>query len=210
MLEWSQTELAKQSGVSAPTIKLIEAGRVNSSPDTLGAIQICFENAGLEFLPQKGVRFRDDLLTVLTKESEQDNVYLRLLDDIYYTIRGTNREVLYSFIDQSLSPKEVIYKQRLIRNDGSPMRFLVRHGDTHLIYPLDEYRYLPKGYYINNPAIVYGNKFATIVKDNKKEEIEKVLIICDGHIAELKQKEFEIIWQYGAQPEKTTAENVYE
>lgn len=201
LLDWSQNTLAEKCpDVSAPTIKMIESGRSHSTPGTLGAIQKTLEDAGLEFLPQNGVRQRDDLVTVIEKQNENDNVYMRLLDDIYYTVKGTYGEILWSFIDESKSSEDIIAREVAIRKDGCTCRTLVRYGDTYLTYPLDEYRYLPKGHYLNNPCVVYGEKFAVVVSNE-----EKIIIIRDPAMTELKRKEFDIIWSMAEQPTKTTA-----
>lgn len=206
MLDWSQKLLAEKcADVSEPTIKLIESGKVNSTENTLAAIKRTFEKAGIEFTPQNGVRMRDDLLTVIEKMDVTDNVYLQLLDDIFYTLKGQYGEVLWSFIDEKVSTQDVIDRELMIRKDGNTTRALVRYGDTHLTYPLDEYRYLPKGYFLNNPCVVYGNKFAMVLNNE-----QKVLIIHDAAVADLKRKEFEIIWSIGLKPETTTAESRYE
>ena len=206
MLDWSQKVLAERCGdVSEPTIKLIESGKVNSTDATLSAIRRTFEKAGIEFTTQNGVRVRDDLLTVIEKMDQNDNVYLQLLDDIFYTTKGRYAEVLWSFIDESVSGPDVIDRELMIRRGGTTTRALVRYGDTFLTYPLDEYRYLPKGYFLNNPCVVYENKFAIVLSNE-----QKVLIIHDPSVAELKRKEFEIIWSIGLKPEKTTAEKRYE
>jgi len=199
MLDWSQQKLADECGeVSLPTIKLIEVGKVNSTPSTLTLIKDVFENAGLEFLPQEGVRFRDNFLTILEKMGEGDVVYLKLMDDIYETVNKNPSEILFSFVDQSLSPDEVIDRQEMVRKTGSAMRFLVKHGDRNFRYPLNEYCYLPKGHYLTNPCVVYGDKFAMMVSG-----WEKVVIINDPDIARLKRKEFEIIWEYGEKPDSS-------
>lgn len=204
MLDWSQQKLAENcKEISVPTIKLIESGKVNSTPTTLSLIKRTFESSGLEFLPQNGVRFRDDFITIFEKFDEDDLVYLRLMDDIYSTMSRNPAEILFSFVDQSLAPEAVIDRQAMIRKTGSPMRFLVKHGDTHLRFPKDEYRYLPKGHYLTNPCIVYGDKFALMVND-----WEKVVIINDPAVAELKRKEFDIIWEYGVQPETSDFEPI--
>jgi DNA-binding XRE family transcriptional regulator len=206
MLDWSQKLLAEKCGdVSEPTIKLIESGKVNSTDTTLSAIKRTFENAGIEFTTQNGVRTRDDLLTVIEKADSQDNVYVRLLDDIYHTVQGRYGEVLFSFVDQSLSPQEVVDRQLLIRKAGTTMRFLVRNGDTFLRYPLDEYRYLPKGSYLNNSTVVYGNKIAFVIN-----RLDKIIIINDADAAEIKRMEFGLIWSLGEKPTRTTAEKLYE
>jgi DNA-binding XRE family transcriptional regulator len=206
MLDWSQKLLAEKcADVSEPTIKLIESGKVNSTENTLAALKRTFESAGIEFTPQNGVRMRDDLLTVIEKMDVTDNVYLQLLDDIFYTLKGRYGEVLWSFIDEKVSNQDIIDRELMLRRNGNTVRSLVRYGDTHLTYPLDEYRYLPKGYFINNPCVVYGNKFAMVLNNE-----QKVLIIHDAAVADLKRKEFEIIWSIGLKPETTTAERKYD
>lgn len=211
MLNWSQKELARRCGdISEPTIKLIELGKIKSTEKTLNIVLQTFEDAGLEFLPQNGVRFRDDLLTVFERIDANENVFLKLLDDVYYTLKGTYGELLYSFVDNSISPDEVVQREMLLRKDGISMRSLVRHGDTHLIYPLNEYRWLPKGFYLNNPTLVYADKFAVVIQNAKTNAIDKVIIIHDAAVAAVKKKEFEIIWSTAESPPKTTAGKTHE
>lgn len=206
MLDWSQKVLAERCGdVSEPTIKLIESGKVNSTDATLTAIRRTLEAEGIEFTTQNGIRMRDDLLTVLEARDAQDNVYVRLLDDIYHTVNGRYGEVLFSFVDQSLSPQEVVDRQLLIRRAGTGMRFLVRNGDTFLRYPLDEYRYLPKGSYLNNSTVIYGDKVAYVIN-----RLDKIIIIRDPDVTEIKRMEFNLIWQIGEKPVKSNAEKRYE
>lgn len=201
MLDWSQKTLAEQcADVSEPTIKLIETGKINSTSTTLGIIRATFEKAGLEFLPQKGVRFRDSLLTLIEKQNDNDNVYLRLMDDIYHTIRGKATEVLFSFVDQSLSPPEVVDRQVAIRKAGAPMRFLIRNGDDFMRFPVGEYRHLPNGYFLNNSTVIYGEKIAFVTN-----RYDKVIIIQDPDVAEIKRMEFELIWQQSEKPGEKSA-----
>lgn len=214
MLDWSQTVLAEKCGeVSVPTIKLLENGRVNSGENTLNAIRRTFEKYGIEFLPQNGVRFRDDLIKIIERTKADENIYLKLLDDMYYTVRDTKTEILHSFIDNSLSPSYVVDRELLIRKTGVKTRNLVRHGDHYLLYPLDEYRWLPKGYYINNPISVYGDKFAILVQNEPVGEhqsyIEKIIIIKNQDIANVKRMEFEMLWSIGIAPQSTIAEKTY-
>ncbi len=215
MLDWSQTALAEKCGeVSVPTIKLLENGRVNSGEKTLSAIRSTFEKYGIEFLPHNGVRFRDDLVKVIEKTREDENIYLKLLDDIYYTVKGAETEILHSFIDNSISPAHVVDRELLIRKTGTAIRNLVRYGDKYLLYPLKEYRWLPKGYYINNPITVYGDKLAIVVQNEPSPEhprgdIQKIIIINNSDIANVKRLEFEILWSIGSAPETTIAEKTY-
>lgn len=63
MIGWSQDKLAKESGVSSPTVKRMENsnGIVRGHTDSVLKIQRCLENAGVEFISEDdkgvGVRF---------------------------------------------------------------------------------------------------------------------------------------------------------
>ncbi len=205
LLDWSQKDLARNCGaISEPTIKLIETGKVHSKPETLSAIQTTFENAGLEFTPQRGVRFRDDLLRIIEGQ-HGENAFLMLLDDIYYDLKDNKGEALWSFIDEGLSPPSVIEKERLIREAGITYRNLIRHGDKNIPHNREEYRWLPKGYFLNNLTVIYGDKFAIVVNRPKSNTVEKIIIINDRSIAEMKTKEFEIIWGFCEKPLETAS-----
>jgi predicted transcriptional regulator len=55
-LGWSQDDLAEKSGVSAPTVKRIETGGLESAAfGSVRAIQDAFEKAGIQFTPDGGV-----------------------------------------------------------------------------------------------------------------------------------------------------------
>lgn len=56
LLDWSQSDLANQSGVSDPTIKRLEAadGDLGGRRTTVEAIRTALENAGVEFIAENG------------------------------------------------------------------------------------------------------------------------------------------------------------
>ena len=56
LLGWSQTDLAEKSGVSAPTIKRLEAmgGPVGGRTGTAEAMRSALEAAGIEFIAENG------------------------------------------------------------------------------------------------------------------------------------------------------------
>ena len=205
LLDWSQKELAEKSGISEPTIKLVETGKVRSTENTLQSLRLTLEKADIEFLPNNGVRFRDDAITVLEKRDAHDNIYIRLMDDVYYTLVSTAGEVMINFADNARSSQAVIEKQLYLRKSGISMRFLVRDGDTHFLYPLDEYRYLPKGFFINNPILIYKDKVAIIVADENDVAADKIIIIRNPTVTELQKKQFEFFWNSGKAPTKSTA-----
>jgi transcriptional regulator with XRE-family HTH domain len=50
LLDWNQESLAERSNLSLSTVKDFEAGRRMPALNSLAAIQIALENAGIRFL----------------------------------------------------------------------------------------------------------------------------------------------------------------
>ncbi len=197
MLDWSQTALAEQCGeVSVPTIKLLESGRVKSNDSTINAIRRTFEGHGIEFI-EGGVRFVPDVVQII----EGKDCYLKLLDDVFYTVRDTkNPELLISCADDKVSPPEINDKYRQIRKSGIKMRQIIQEGNKYILGPLDEYRYMPKKYFLNRVSLMYGSKFAIVLLDTTK-----VTILKDPVMAELQRNIFNFMWSVMEQPTETNA-----
>lgn len=54
ILEWTQEDLADQSGVSTPTIKRIELRKGEAKAETMAKLRRALEKAGVEFIPENG------------------------------------------------------------------------------------------------------------------------------------------------------------
>jgi transcriptional regulator with XRE-family HTH domain len=198
LLDWSQAELSRRTGISTTSIGNIESGHTQARESTLTIIRKAFEDSGIEFV-EKGLRLKTDMVTVLEKQHADDNVFTKLMDDAYSTLRDNPSEMLFGFVDNALSPQEVVERQILIRKAGSNMRFLVRNNDPFQRFALEEYRYLPEGTYRNNPYVVYGNKVGIVV-----ENYDKVLVLRDPNFAEIMRHQFNIIWSLCKQPTAKT------
>jgi transcriptional regulator with XRE-family HTH domain len=55
---WSVRDLAQHAEISAATVNRFETGRVEPNRATIAAIQRALEAAGVEFLPENGVRLK--------------------------------------------------------------------------------------------------------------------------------------------------------
>ncbi|MEM1258956.1 MAG: helix-turn-helix domain-containing protein [Bacteroidota bacterium] len=200
LLGWTQTDLADAVGLSIETIKKFENNRGALKEDNIDKIYQTLSDTGIEFLDGEGTRFRQDTITIF----EGSSFYLKLLDDIYHTLSEKKGEVLHMFVDNSLSPEEVIETEARIRKVAN-MRSLVRQGDTYLIYPLKEYRYIPGQYYANYNLVIYGDKVATMLDNNTK-----AMVIRDRNLAEIMTNIFNQLWSSYEIPKKTTAPKVFE
>jgi transcriptional regulator with XRE-family HTH domain len=58
LLDWSQDDLAMNSGVSVPTVKKLEAadGEIGGRAETGEALVAALQEAGVEFIPENGSR----------------------------------------------------------------------------------------------------------------------------------------------------------
>jgi transcriptional regulator with XRE-family HTH domain len=57
-LGWDITQLAQSANVGRATVARFETGKGESIPATLAAIQRALEDAGIEFLPDNGVKLK--------------------------------------------------------------------------------------------------------------------------------------------------------
>jgi predicted transcriptional regulator len=84
MLNWGQEQLARESGISRPTIKRMEGpmGPARSSVSTHAAVREALESAGIEFLGEDevsgpGVRRRKSSAVLLDRQADAINRVVR-------------------------------------------------------------------------------------------------------------------------------------
>ena len=207
LLDWTAEELAQKVGLSREAIGKIEDAAVQPRAKNLADIVQTFDDHGIEFDAERGVALKSDLITTLKGE----NVFFRLLDDVIATMRKKSKpEVLFACVDDKLSPPVVIENYRRLRQSGIAMRSLVREGNTYLMGKLVEYRALPPKYFHNNPIVIYGDKFATMILDPKTKADSLALIVHNRHIAAAQRNLFNLIWTRAPKPTKSTAEVRYD
>ena len=62
LLDWSTADLAQHAGLTVNGINKIERGHVQAHRETLEKLTAIFEDAGIEFLPNSGLRKKDKLV----------------------------------------------------------------------------------------------------------------------------------------------------
>lgn len=195
-LGWSQAQLAQMAGLSPTTIKQLESGEVRPHISTLEKLKSIMENAGLEFLENRGVALRNDTIVFI----EGGNPYLKVLDDVYHTLEKDKGEVLFSYVDNSLSSPETIQTDLRLRQIGISFRHLIEEENTYLLYPRREYRYIPHRFFMNNTQVNYGDKIAQMIDGNKG-----AVIIRNATLAATGRNVFEYLWLNGGIPMKSSA-----
>jgi len=199
LLGWNQVRLGAAAGLDKNVISKIERETVTAPHQgTLEKIQKAFEAAGVEFLPQSGVRKMDRI--VVTYEGPGSSK--RLIEDIYKTLSetgsdtGGDREILIAHLNEHEAienlTKEFIEEQiRLRKKDGITHRLLVRANDPGLISPFDTYHSMPDKYFSKCPLYIYGSKLAILAW-----EPEKSVVIDDERFADCARQLFNFIWDH--------------
>ena len=195
MLDWSQDDLAKASGISAPAIKNLERRNNKPRAETLNAIKAALEDAGMEFIGEVGVKLRGENLKVRLFDG-QDALY-RLLNDIFDTLVGTKNELLIAGVSETEHKREGGDKfLELVRKRskyGIKTKLLAREGDSDLVDAKDphrEYRWVSAEIFAQVPYYIYGNKYAILLLGKP----QKVVLIENRQVADSYRQQFMTQW----------------
>ncbi|MFY9287544.1 MAG: hypothetical protein WAO98_03480 [Alphaproteobacteria bacterium] len=197
ILDWSTADLAKQANMTVNGINKIERGHVQAHRETVETIQATFEAAGIEFLPNSGLRKKNRIIQ--THEGEDANRLL--LDDVFATLRDTKGEVLIAGLDENLVIKDVDKKfldehlKRLAENNIHE-RLLIKKGDTNFVAEQDIYRWVPEKYFSPYPLYIYGPKLALV----SWAPTPRCIIIHDEAFAESTRRLFNYVWDLSEIP----------
>lgn len=202
-LGWNQTELAERCGLSTTAIANIERKQFNATQKNLESIREVFWNAEIEFIEGGGFKIRDKNINYI----EGEDCYLRFMEQACLDLKGTKDEILAIGADERRSSQDVIDCRKRLRKNKTPMRWLIMEGNTHILGPLEEYRYIPKRLFEDTDVTtIYQDKVAFLVPDPKAPY---VLVVNNKYLANYHRKNFNYYWDGGKQPEKTEVQNEY-
>lgn len=201
LLGWDAIELGRRTGLSRETIANIESGRTQAREGSLERIVRVFNDSGVEFIPDEGVKRRADSITKL--EGVED--FKRFMDMVYeaatkpYSYDGT-KPICICNLDNSLFRKymgdyHAIHVERLIKLKGLKIRSLAAAVDknhvTGAVYL--EYKFLKEFKATVAPFYVFGDKFALI--DFNVENPPRILMVDSPSLANSYRDQFEIMWK---------------
>lgn len=197
LVAWSQDVLAEKTNLSKSTLQKIETGLIASPrAATMEAVQKVFESAGVEFLPNSGLRMRDPMVTTL----EGKKAYKLLLDDVYETLRGTGGEMCIFGLEEKTASaelendpqkkEEILAHIERLKKEKIREKLLICEGDTNYLAPQYWYRWMPKEYFEPYPIYVYGTKVAIIYWGPPF----KAIVYENSEIANSMHKIFDFVW----------------
>lgn len=194
LIGMSQVELAEALGSNKSRISRVESGDIKSL-DTLFEIKTGLEQLGISFT-RTGVELNEEPIEIL----EGEDCYLRLLDDVYSTLKGaSDKELLIMFASDSASPPEVNNRYQFMRQNGIRMRQIIEEGDHHILGKLEEYRTIPAEYFTNIVTVIYASKVAQVSGTETRLTIQK-----DEQLSTREKKMFSYFWDNGKKPEHSS------
>lgn len=205
LLEWTQEDLARSSGLSLPTLANIERGSTVPRQDTLQKIQTAFEDANIEFLEPMGVQLAAERLQVKVWSGRESAI--KLWQDLmreFSDMRGG--DVLFCGVNErqwsDKYPKELKpYIQKMVSFKAN-YRLLLCEGDNFIIGNPTQYRQISKELFAQNPYCIYRKKIALITWGPP----QRIILIENQTIAETFRLQFESSWLNG----KTVKNPTYE
>lgn len=195
LIDWSQSDLGQESGLSQAAIANIETGRHRPNDSTMEGILAAFDRAGIEFI-DGGVRQRPDGMEIIGGAdftARMPSIYLETL------LRTGAEEILINGVDFSIVDDDT---RRAVRQNidsliaaGKRQRILVQEGTKprDVIGPAEWHRSIPAALFsAATPSFIYHNCFAIMLFDKKQ-----VIIIRNANLADYERRQFEYLWAMG-------------
>lgn len=204
ILNWSQSDLAERTGISATSIGSIENGQSTPRENTLKAIRQAFERSGIEFLGLDGVRMQSNYVQTLNGEDG----FSAFLDDVYQTAiaHGTKERPTEVFLSNVVHnnwikwmgpDKWKNHTNRMTESkDVIDVRILVKEGDSNfLTESYSQYKWIPQSIFNDKSFYSYHDKLAFL---NFKDNDVEIIIIHQPDFAEGYRNLFRNTWDHVA------------
>lgn len=194
ILNWSQHDLSERTGISATSIGSIENGQSIPRENTLNAIRKAFEDSGIEFMPNQGIRVRSGDVQIFRGRSG----FLDFMKDVYETLETSEaRNAYVSNVDEGeflkwMGDASEDHLKKVSQLSGLNYKILVKDGDKYLpATSYAEYRSMPREQFSSVPFYVYGDKLAILLF-----ETEPTIIIMNyAAVANAYKLQFDALWR---------------
>lgn len=204
LLDWDATILAEKAGLTRATVSRVETDAVQPHEKTLAAIARVFDEHGVEFTDDFGVRLKPQGMEVLTDHKGFCRFY-----DILYSELATNgggadacgvdeRLFAQSHGDQTQAHIARMTLLAQARHDFK-MRILIREGDeNYSAGGYAEYRWLSAQYFSPACFYVFNNYLALI--SFMAIPSPQVILIKSKAFADAYRQQFQKLWETSIVP----------
>lgn len=194
ILNWSVHELGKKIGVAGTTISAIERQKISGSIQTLQSITVILQSAGIEFLPDDGIRPAKNRIRIL-KGVEGLKIFY---EEIYIAAENGDARICVIAPDiarfRTWNAEHIRLREKLQLKTNQPQDRYI-YPSTHkdnIPVNYENARYLPIEDFPDVCIHIHGDKTTTI--EFLDDDIQLV-ITENPTVANSFRKLFNILWK---------------
>jgi transcriptional regulator with XRE-family HTH domain len=202
LLGWEAVELSRRTGLSRETIANIESGRTQGREASLERIEKALSGAGVEFLPNHGVRLRPTGLEVYEGVERFEDFYAFLYDQL----KTHGGDVCLSVTDERLLAKyrkdpKLHYKRMQELHDSGVIksfRILTNKSNFANDYPYNTYKWQPDASI--SPTAFYTFTDCLALISFVHDEPPYVVVLQSAPLASSYRQAFDTAWIVAGEP----------
>ncbi|HAX91167.1 MAG TPA: hypothetical protein DCY07_03030 [Rhodospirillaceae bacterium] len=202
LLDMSQDELAEAAGLTPQAIRKIEGGDVQPREGTIADITRAFNDRGLEFTENSGVRLKSDGVEIFEGPDRFDAFY----DFLYEHLKTKGGEVCLSITDERLLSKyrknpTVHYKRMQDLSDRGVIkkfRILATKSNFASDFPYNLYKWQPDTSLAPTAFYTFGDCLALISFVHTPAPY--VVVLHSAPLADSYRQAFNIAWDAAKAP----------
>ncbi len=204
LLRWSSALLAEKAGLTRDTINKIEADAVQPREGTIADIIRVFDENGVEFTENSGVRLKPQGVEVLIGEKGLQQFF----DNVYEHARKHGGTIVqYGLEERYLSELGGAYaelhRERMAKlvNDRKDIKVLaiVREGDSNFVCSdYNEYKWIPQDLF--SPVLFYIYGETTAIMNFQTVPTPTIILMQFPTITEACRKQFDMFWKMSQVP----------
>lgn len=201
LLDWSQAELSRRTGISTTSIGNIESGNTQARDSTLQLIRTAFERSGVDFVGLEGVRLQSDFIQTYRGAEG----FKEFMEHLYETAKTQGGEIIlfnahpahwYRWLGEEWFRMHSKRMQEL----GNRIHFkITSRAGEQLFMSKDfaEYRWLPEDVFNMRALYAYGSNIAFV---NFEENDVSVIVLKQAEFSSAFRTLFDVTWDKVAIP----------
>ncbi len=196
MLDLSQSHVAGHLGIAANTLSKIESGQIDTPASRSTQIQNFYEQAGIEFIENEGVRWKK----AEVRKYEGKQGFLSFMLHVYETVSKQGGPYCVANVDErdwlrTLGEDVALeLRQKTTALRKVEARILVKEGDWNFTATdYAKYMWLPEDVMGETPFYIFGDNLAFIQFAENVEDT-KVFVLEQALFSRSFKKMFDAIW----------------
>ena len=197
LLDWTQQDLARASGMHLNAINNLERGLTSPRQSTINKLKKTLEDSGIIFIGTRGVERAQQALSC--RKLDGDGFLRALTDDMLSVLKDKDAEILSIFADirdfDAHDPvaTQGFYAQKTAR--GLKERVITRVMPGFYQRPYDACRVVAPEMLGGADVMVYADRVAFIVW-----ETQEIAILKGEGTARTQRRMFDMLWATGRDP----------